>query len=201
MTEAVVLPLREEEVGEASAVIARAFHEDPLTVHLYPDADTRGRLAPDMFEAIVRYDCLFGQVDRLPGFTALATWLKPGEATETPERLAAAGFNDLSDEIPLDRLDAFFSVVGPAHERAVPEPHWYLRLLGVDPAHQGEGLGSTLLRYGLDRADASGHSCFLETFAERNVPFYVGHGFELVIDEIEPATGIRIWGFHRAPRA
>jgi GNAT superfamily N-acetyltransferase len=201
MTEAVVLPLREEEIGEASAVIARAFHDDALTVHLYPDADARGRLAPVMFEAIVRYDWLFGQVDRLPGLTAVATWLKPDNAMETPERLAAAGFNELSEEIPLDRLDAFFSVVGPAHECAVPEPHWYLRLIGVDPVHQGERLGSTLLRYGLDRADASGHPCFLETFAERNAPFYLRHGFDLVIDEVEPGTGIRIWGFHRPPRA
>jgi predicted N-acetyltransferase YhbS len=71
----------------------------------------------------------------------------------------------------------------------------------VSTQHKGEGLGSTLLRYGLERVDDTGHSCFLETFAERNVPFYVRHGFELVIDEIEPATGIRIWGFHRAARA
>ena len=58
--------LRPDGVGLASAVIARAFHDDPLTVHLYPDEQQRMRLNPVMFEALVRYDCLFGQVDHLP---------------------------------------------------------------------------------------------------------------------------------------
>ena len=71
--------------------------------------------------------------------------MRPGETAETAERLAAAGFDDLPAEVPLARLDAFFSTIGPAHERAAPEPHWYLRLLGVEPAHQGQGLGSILL--------------------------------------------------------
>ena len=146
-----------------------------------------------MFEALVRYDCLFGQVDHLAEFTAVATWMRPGETAETSERLAAAGFDDLPAEVPLARLDAFFSTIGPAHERAPPEPHWYLRLLGVDPAHHGQGLGSTLLEHGLRRADETSQPCYLETFAERNVHFYLRHGFELVVDETEPFSGIRTW--------
>lgn len=74
-----VLSLRAEDVGQASGVIACAFHADALTVHLYPDDETRGRLAPLMFEALVRYDHLFGQVDYLPGVTAVATWLRPAK--------------------------------------------------------------------------------------------------------------------------
>ena len=188
-------------MGLASAVIARAFHDDPLTVHLYPDEQQRVRLNAVMFEALVRYDCLFGQVDHLSGFTAVATWVRPGEMAETAERLVAAGFDDLPAEVPLARLEAFFSTIAPAHRRAAPEPHWYLRLLGVDPAHQGQGLGSILLTHGLRRADETGQPCYLETFAERNVPFYLRHGFELVVDETEPSSGIRTWGFYRGAQA
>ena len=119
-----VQALRPDGVGLASAVIARAFHDDPLTVHLYPDEQQRVRLNPVMFEALVRYDCLFGQVDHLPGFTAVATWVRPGEMAETAERLAAAGFDDLPADVPLARLEAFFSTIAPAHKRATPEPHW-----------------------------------------------------------------------------
>jgi GNAT superfamily N-acetyltransferase len=187
-----------DDVGSASAVIARAFHDDPLTVHLYPDEQQRMRIAPVMFEALVRYDFLFGQVDHLPGFTAVAAWMRPGETAETADRLAAAGFDNLPTEVPLARLDAFFATIGPAHKQAAPEPHWYLRLLGVDPDHQGMGLGSILLDHGLRRADATRQPCYLETFAERNVPFYLRHGFELVVDETEPLSGIRTWGFYRA---
>jgi GNAT superfamily N-acetyltransferase len=200
LDEATALPLQREEIGAASTVIARAFHDDALTVHLYPDDRERTRLAPLMFDALVRYDFLFGQVDRLPGFTAVATWLRPGETVETPERLVQAGFDDLPDGVPLERLDAFFSVIEPAFKGPAPEPHWHLRLLGVDPRHQGGGLGTMLLKHGLSRADATGHPCFLETFSERNVPFYLRHGFELVMNDVEPASGIRYWGFHRAPQ-
>ena len=60
------LTLAPEDVSTAGTDIARAFHDDALTVHLYPDERERARLAPLMFEALVRYDCLFGLVDHLP---------------------------------------------------------------------------------------------------------------------------------------
>ena len=141
-------------------------------------------------------------MDRLDGFGAVATWLGPGHGAETPQRLSEAGFDQLPEQVgssPLDRLRAFYSVVEEAHRNALPEPHWYLRLLGVEPTQQGRGLGLTLLQHGLSRADENGHSCFLETFQERNVPFYLRHGFQLVIDTVEPTSGIRIWSFLRPP--
>jgi GNAT superfamily N-acetyltransferase len=195
-----LLSLRDEDVGRAARVIARAFHDDALTVHLYPDDETRVRLAPLMFEALVRYDQLFGQVDYLPGFTAVATWLRPGETAETPDRLAQAGFDDLPDDVPLEALDSFFGAIGPAIASFAPEPHWHLRLLGVDPGHQGGGLGAVVLRHGIDRAARSGHPVVLETFAERAVPFYLRNGFDLLLDDVEPVRGIRFWALRHAAR-
>jgi hypothetical protein len=86
------LPVTLEDVGTAVGVIARAFHDDALTVHLYPDDAERARLTPLMFDGLVRYDVLFGCVDRLPGFEGVATWLLPDGPPETPERLAQARF-------------------------------------------------------------------------------------------------------------
>lgn len=188
-----VLSLREEDVGRASGVIARAFHGDALTVHLYPVDETRTRLAPLMFEALVRYDQLFGQVDYLPGFTAVATWLQSGEMAETADRLAQAGFDDLPNDVPLEALDAFFGAIGPAIASVAPEPHWHLRLLGVDPGHQGGGLGAVLLHHGINRAASDGHPVVLETFSERAVAFYLRNGFHLLLDDVEPVSGIRFW--------
>ena len=65
------------------------------------------------------------------------------------------------------------------------------------PGAPGAGLGSVLLEHGLRRADATGHPCYLETFEERNVPFYLRHGFDLVVDEATSAPGLHIWGFYR----
>ena len=90
--------LRRDGVAPAAAVIARPFNDDPLTVYLYPSEVERSRFAPLMFEALVWYDCLFGHVDYVDGFSAVATWMP-----ETPERLAAAGFGEPPAVIPLDR--------------------------------------------------------------------------------------------------
>ena len=198
MSTSSVLSLRPEDVDRAGSLIARAFHEDPLNVHLYPDEAARARLAPSMLAAFVRFDHLFGQVDHLPGFNAVASWSRPG-TIETRERLEQAGFDDLSHEQPLEAVEAVFSYVGPAIAEVVPEPHWHLRLLAADPSHQGRGLGAVLLRHGLDRANGTGHSAVLETFAERAVPFYLRNGFEVIVDAIEPTSGLRFWALSHTP--
>jgi ribosomal protein S18 acetylase RimI-like enzyme len=193
-----VLSLRHEDVDRAGNLIARAFHEDPLNVHLYPDEAARARLAPSMLAAFVRFDHLFGQVDHLPGFTAVASWSRPG-TIETAERMEQAGFDDLSHEQPLAALDAVFGHVGPSIAEVAPEPHWHLRLLAVDPSCQGRGLGAILLRHGLDRATETSHSVVLETFAERAVPFYRRNGFEIIVDAVEPVSGLRYWALRHMP--
>jgi GNAT superfamily N-acetyltransferase len=198
MDDVTALLLRDEEVGQAAFVIARAFHDDPLNVHLYPDDRDRTRLAPRLFEALVRYDQLFGKVDRLSDFAAVASWQRPGETIETPERMAQAGFADLPDEARLDRLGTVFDAITAAIERVAPEPSWHLRLLGVDPGRQSEGLGTTMLEHGLRRADAGGHPVLLETFAERTVPFYLRNGFEIVVDDVEQTSGLRFWALRHA---
>ncbi len=60
------------------------------------------------------------------------------------------------------------------------EPHWYLPLLGVDPAHQNEGVGSALLRHVTDRCDRDGVPAYLESSNPRNIPLYERHGFEIL---------------------
>jgi ribosomal protein S18 acetylase RimI-like enzyme len=79
-------------------------------------------------------------------------------------------------------------------EARVPqEPLWYLDQLGVDPPRQGEGLGRTLVQFGLAQADRAGLPAFLETAAERNVRFYESLGFRVVETGKVPDGGPRIW--------
>ena len=40
--------------------------------------------------------------------------------------------------------------------------HWYLELLAARPEWQGKGVGSALLRWGLERADEEGVEAYLE---------------------------------------
>ncbi|MCI4338594.1 MAG: GNAT family N-acetyltransferase, partial [Thermoplasmata archaeon] len=82
------------------------------------------------------------------------------------------------------------------------EPHWYLATLGTEPAQQGKGIGSALLRSMIERIDESGYPAYLESSKERNVPFYARFGFE-VIEEFRSAMGSppiwRMWRQMQAP--
>jgi GNAT superfamily N-acetyltransferase len=188
-----VLTLVDADVERAAGVIARAFFDDPLNVHLFPDGEVRTRLAPVMFAAYVRLDHLFGCVDCLGDLAAVASWILPGETVETPDRLEAAGFGELPDGVPLRTLDTVFGSIGSAAGQVAPEPHWHLRLLGVEPDLQGTGLGAILVRAGIERAAASGHPVLLETFSERSVRFYLRTGFAALVEDVEPTSGVRFW--------
>ena len=58
------------------------------------------------------------------------------------------------------------------------EPHWYLHFLGTEPARQGRGIGSAVLKPMLDTCDAQGLPAYLEATSERNRSLYMRNGFE-----------------------
>jgi ribosomal protein S18 acetylase RimI-like enzyme len=60
------------------------------------------------------------------------------------------------------------------------EPHWYLPMIGVDPAHQRQGYGSALLEHTLLACDRDHKPAYLESSSPRSIPLYKQHGFELV---------------------
>lgn len=76
------------------------------------------------------------------------------------------------------------------------EPHWYLAQIGTDPAAQGRGVGSALMREGLARCDADRLPVYLESSKESNVPFYERFGFA-VTSEIKLPDGPVVWGMWR----
>ena len=60
------------------------------------------------------------------------------------------------------------------------EAHWYLPLIGVDPAHQRNGFGAALLRDTLRQCDSDHAVAYLESTNAANVPLYKRHGFEVI---------------------
>jgi GNAT superfamily N-acetyltransferase len=66
------------------------------------------------------------------------------------------------------------------HERAVREPHYYVRDVGVLPEMQGQGLGGALMRPTLERCDQDGLPAYLEASSERSAALYERLGFQLI---------------------
>lgn len=81
----------------------------------------------------------------------------------------------------------------------IPPDSWYLSIVGVAPAFQGQGLGATLIRPILERTDARGCHAYLETFTPRNMRFYRRLGFEEAGGFDEPGTRARYWVMIRKP--
>ena len=77
--------------------------------------------------------------------------------------------------------------------------HWYLPLIGVDPARQGHGYGSALLRHALARCDRDGVPAYLEATGPRNRALYERHGFAAV-GTIRAGAWPPIWPMVRRPR-
>jgi ribosomal protein S18 acetylase RimI-like enzyme len=78
-------------------------------------------------------------------------------------------------------------------------PHWYLGYLGARHDHQGQGLGSQLLREVLTHADAEATPAYLESSNERNLSLYERHGFRVVGELRALDRGPTIWRMWREP--
>jgi len=59
-------------------------------------------------------------------------------------------------------------------------PHYYLSTLGVDPLHQGRGIGKTLLSHIIDLADKEESPVYLSSTNPEAIPLYERFGFETV---------------------
>jgi ribosomal protein S18 acetylase RimI-like enzyme len=191
--------LEREQLGEASDVLARAFHDDPAWVWLIPDPDRRARLLPWLFR--VGFDVTAADVWSTAGTVlGAARWLPPGRpAMRVGPTLRAL----VSTPLHLGAATGAFLAYGRAVEQLRAEvargPHWYLAGIGVDPSAQGRGVGSALLQPGVAAAAGEGLPAVLLTNNEANLPFYEGHGFQVVRTARTPQNGPDAWAMVRAP--
>ncbi|KAJ6084915.1 hypothetical protein N7499_004544 [Penicillium canescens] len=74
--------------------------------------------------------------------------------------------------------DRFFSGMEELHGKWMGDrPHYYLDMLAVHPSHQGRGLASKLLKWGLAHADEEGVEVYLSSSPEGK-PVYEKYGFQ-----------------------
>lgn len=198
--------LVEQQIPQASDVLARAFHNYPMFTLIFPDAEERARSLPLLWDAAIRYCLSYGEVYTTPDVTAVACWLAPGNEKMTFWRMLETGFllpqavlhfSGDARQRTLDIVQAMDVVHDREVSRAGMVRPWYLWLLGVDPAFQGQGLAHHLMKPMLARADEDEIPCYLETAAEANVEFYRKLGFEVVGIDVVPDSDLRFWSMVR----
>jgi ribosomal protein S18 acetylase RimI-like enzyme len=196
-----LLRLTRKERDAGAAVLGRAFSEYELLWYYFPDKRER-RAAADTFGFIALSICLkYGEVyassEKLEG---VAAWLPPGKAP--------FGGWQIIRSVPLSalfrfarqgagRMWAYGRFVDNLHRKLVPYPHWYLEIIGVDPAYQGQGFSSRLLRPVLEGIDRERMPCFLETNTVKNVAIYRRFGFEVASEDKMPGTEVTVFAMLR----
>lgn len=186
--------------SRAGRVLGRAFSEDPLWSVLMPDPELRVRMFTGVAKMIAAAG---GVVETTARFEAVALWMPPGReigfGAMVRSRFAPVRWVIRTPRRDLKRMMALQRQVVERRKRLMPEPHWCLEVLGVDPDHQGSGLGSALVRTGVERADSIQSAIYVDTSAEANVGFYERFGFEVIEEMAVTDLDLPFWMMVRPP--
>ncbi|OBK14186.1 GNAT family N-acetyltransferase [Mycobacterium asiaticum] len=190
------------DVRELGRTLGRAFFDDPVALWLLPDADARRAHLARLFATMTRHHHLgAGGVEVAcdgPEIGAAALWDPPNrwqesrraQLAQTPTFLRVFGFQAAKGR----ELQELMKRNHPE------EPHWYLAVIGSDPAVRGRGFGQVLMRSRLDRCDAEYCPAYLESSKPENVPYYERFGFRVTGEIVVPGGGPTLWPMWRDPR-
>ena len=160
-------------------MLARAFYDDPVSVWSLPHGGLRERALKRFFAIRLRQVARKGEVWVAGEGRSAALWLPPGGwRTTLAEELALATASlrpPLLFRLPL----VAYGLLGVERSHPRTPDHWYLAVLGTEPAQQGRGYGSAALAAVLGRCDREGIPAYLESSTFDNIPFYARPGFQV----------------------
>jgi len=173
--------LAPEDTWDAGRVLAASLVHDPAIDNVVGDPRRHVRLLQRHLDAMADDTARHGTgyLARIRGLpVGAALWFEPGSppAVERhPRRGTTWG-----------RRSRRLARVEDAVEReAASEDGWYLRALGVDPWHQGRGIGARLIAPVLEAADSHGVTCAVHTSSPASRRFYERFGF-VAVDPLHP---------------
>lgn len=195
--------LRADDYPHARGLLGRAFHDYNLMAYCLPDERRRLANVTTVYAALMA-DCFrVGEVYTTGNRHGVACWIPPGVSVAGTWRQIRAGMLRVPLRVGLRglrRLIAYDNASVRLHHRHAPMPHWHLSLLAVEPAAQGQGIGSAVMQPMLRQADAQGLPCYLDTHQGENVRLYQRHGFEVAERQELPGHPVPVFAMVRRPR-
>ena len=193
-----IIKAESQHCEQIADILADAFANDPVMTWVIPNQ----ALYQPFYSIMLRRLFLEQQhtfVDTEGRGAAM--WLPPGVSFEIPMNLAQLTLimRLIFTRGPkvIKRLAAVQEAMGRHHPHI---PHYYLQSVGARQAHQGQGVGSALLKHLTPEIDAAHMPAYLESSAERNVPLYQRHGFEIIAEEKLGGDGPPMWFMLRPAR-
>ncbi len=194
MTKPIVKTATEYDEAPIIDVLALAFSTDPGARWVWPNPQQYLMYFPSFVKAFGGKAFTHGSAYSVDGYASAALWLPP-DVHPDEDAMNALLQRTASDQTQKD-VFAVFEQMDRYHPS---EPHWYLPLIGVDPFHQGKGLGSALMQHALIPCDRDKKSAFLESTNPKNISLYERHGFEL-LGTIQVGTSPIFFPMLRKPR-
>jgi GNAT superfamily N-acetyltransferase len=178
----------------AVSTIVMGFSADPITRWFLPEPHQYLTYFTEFVPLMAGGAFKHGSAYCSDDFMAASLWLPPDVHSDFE---AMGGLAQKA--IPERDQEKVFTFMGQMGEYHPTEPHWYLPLIAVDPAQQGRGYGSALLRHALEISDRDKWPAYLEATSPNNRRLYERHGFE-AIGEIQTADSPPMWPMLRTPR-
>jgi ribosomal protein S18 acetylase RimI-like enzyme len=183
-----------EQRGVALNTIVAAFAADPLVRWIFSQADIYLTHAAQLYGNFGGASFDSGAAFEIDNYAGVALWVPPGADDHSDE---GGGISELLTRTVAEELrEEVGSVLGEMEAYHPSEPCWYLPLIGVDPCHQGRGLGGQLMKYALAKCDEQGQPAYLESSNPANISLYERHGFE-VMGKIQTKTSPAVHPMYR----
>ena len=194
--------LSNDQLKLASEVLSNAFLEDPVFSQLIPNDKERHKTLFKIFKFQIKYCFKHGVVVSTSNLKGISLWFPPKNAFISIWKSIKSGSLSLIFKIKWKNLHILRKnddFIEELHKKLVPAPHWYLSTIGIDPKHQGKGIGRRMLRFMINSIAKDHKIIFLETNSEKNVKLYKRFGFRILHKVLTPRTNIYHWSMIRCP--
>ena len=165
------LAAADDEAAIVDAIVL-AFTADPMWRWAWPTPHTFLACAPEYVRAFTGAAIACGSTYCSDDLVAACLWLRAGVHGDD-----AAVDELFGRSLTADKLADLQGIGAQAEQFHPKEAHWYLALIGVDPACQGQGYGAALLARSLQECDREHMPAYLESSNAKNVPIYARYGF------------------------
>lgn len=199
-----IFRLHPNQIKRAAQVLADSFFKYPMFTFYFPDITRRTRYLPWYFQNVLRCALSYGDVLTTLDVSGVIFTLPPGHTQLSMWEYVQNGFfltpfilglRNYKQSMDCERF------VGDTQDELLKDrAHYYLWGVAVEPDQKKKGIGAALMQPVFEKADAQKMPVYLETHAEKNVPYYQKHGFELIHTSKILKYDLQIWCMLREPR-
>ncbi len=177
-------------------MLARAFDDDPFINFLMKQDRTRTCRIASWAQDAATVSIDLSETYVTEDYSGAALWTPPEQAHHLGRFARYRRISRFAGPIGALRLSRALDMVDACDPVL---PHFYLRIIGVEPDQQRRGIASRLMQPVLARCDAERIPAYLFSTKVSNLPLYERHGFA-VTERLDLPDGPAVWTMWREPR-